>query len=58
MNIGVIHASASSSQGNIPQEIPSWIKNSAKWWSEGLISDEEFVNGIEFFVVNGIITVY
>jgi len=58
INTGVINVSASSSQGNIPQEIPSWIKNNAKWWSEGLISDEEFVKGIEFLITNGIINVY
>lgn len=31
-------------------KIPPWIKSNAKWWSEDLISDEDFVNGIEFLI--------
>jgi hypothetical protein len=39
------------------QEIPSWIKNNADWWSRGLISDDEFVKGIQFLVEKGVIIV-
>ena len=39
------------------QEIPTWVKNSADWWSQGLISDDDFLKGITFLVENGIITV-
>ncbi len=39
------------------QQVPDWIKNNAGWWSQGLISDEDFVNGIEFLIKNGIILV-
>ena len=39
------------------QEIPAWVKNNADWWSEGLISDDDFLKGIQFMVENGIITV-
>ena len=35
--------------------MPSWIKNNAKWWSEGNISDQNFLDGIEFLIENGII---
>jgi hypothetical protein len=38
-------------------EIPAWIKNNADWWSQGMISDDDFVKGIQFLVENGIITV-
>ena len=39
------------------QKIPDWIRNNAIWWSEGAISEDDFVNGIEFLVQNGIIQV-
>jgi len=39
------------------QEIPDWIKNNAGWWADGLISEDEFVNGIKFLVEKGIIKV-
>jgi hypothetical protein len=37
--------------------IPEWIKNNAKWWSEGAIDDKAFVQGIEFLVKEGIISI-
>ena len=30
--------------------IPSWIKNNAKWWSEGQIGDPDFVQGIQYMI--------
>ena len=41
----------------LPTPIPGWIKNNANWWSEGLISEDEFVKGIEFLVENRILKV-
>ncbi len=39
------------------QEIPGWIKNNADWWSQGLISDDDFVKGIQYLVEQGIIKI-
>jgi len=39
------------------ENIPNWIKNSAKWWSEGLLSDEDFTKGLEYLVKKEIIKV-
>jgi len=41
----------------IPEPIPGWIKNNAKWWADGQISEDDFVNGIEWLVEQGIIKV-
>lgn len=41
----------------ITKPIPGWIKNNADWWSEGLISEDEFVKGIEFLVESRILIV-
>ena len=38
-------------------EVPGWVKNSAGWWSDGLLSDVEFVNAIKFLVQNEVIKV-
>jgi len=38
-------------------EIPNWVKSNAQWWSEDLISDQDFLNGIEFLIKEGIIEV-
>ena len=37
--------------------IPEWVKNNAKWWSEGQIDDNTFATGIEFMIKQGIISV-
>jgi hypothetical protein len=39
------------------QPVPDWIKNNAIWWSEGKLSEDEFVGGIEYLVKNKIINV-
>lgn len=39
------------------QIIPDWVRSNAGWWSEHLISDEEFVNGLQYLIENGIISV-
>lgn len=38
-------------------EIPSWIKNNARWWAEGVITDTDFVSGIQWLITNGIIKI-
>ena len=39
------------------QSIPEWIKTNAGWWSEGLISDDDFVSGIQFLIKEEILIV-
>ena len=35
--------------------IPKWIKNTAKWWSNGTISESEFIVALQFLVKEKII---
>lgn len=37
--------------------LPDWIKNNAKWWSQGIMSDSEFVHTMAFLIQQGIIKV-
>jgi hypothetical protein len=37
--------------------IPSWIKNNAKWWSDGTIGDSDFVQGIQYLINQKIIKI-
>ncbi|MGQ0795630.1 MAG: hypothetical protein ACT4N5_05550 [Nitrosopumilaceae archaeon] len=43
----------------IPEEIviPIWVKNNAKWWSNGEIDDKTFAGGIQFMIKEGIIRI-
>ena len=37
--------------------IPNWIKNTAKWWSDGTVSDSEFVQAMQYLIQQGIIKI-
>lgn len=37
--------------------IPEWVRNNADWWSDNLISEEEFLNAIKYLIEQGIIRV-
>ena len=47
---GTIHA-----QSEI--NIPDWVKNTALWWAEGSLTDQDFVNALQYLITNGIITI-
>lgn len=38
-------------------QIPSWIKNNAKWWHEGKIADSDFIKGIQYLIQNNMMIV-
>jgi len=38
-------------------EIPSWIKNNARWWSEGTIGDSDFTTGIQYMIKENIMVI-
>jgi len=37
--------------------IPSWIKNNAGWWADGMIPDDAFVSGIQWLISNGVMNI-
>ena len=37
--------------------LPSWVKNNAKWWAEGKISDSEYAQAIQYLLDQGIIKI-
>ena len=39
------------------QKIPTWIKNSAGWWSENKIGDNDFVEGMKYLIEEDIIKI-
>ena len=48
---------AYESAGSSGYEIPNWIRDNAKWWSEGLITDEDYINGLQYLISQGILKV-
>jgi len=42
---------------NAEQSIPSWIKTTAEFWVKGEVSDQEFINALQFLVKEKILTI-
>jgi len=40
-----------------PKSVPDWIKNNASWWSENLIDDIDFINGLQYLIEYKIIKI-
>ena len=51
--IGIVGFSLSASASE--SSIPEWIKNNAKWWAEGSISEADYIQSLEYLITNGII---
>ena len=39
------------------QAIPEWVKNTALWYGEGIVSEGEFLNMIKFLIENEVIVI-
>ena len=39
------------------ESVPDWVKNNAKWWSEDLIEETDFINGIQYLIKKQIISI-
>lgn len=46
-----------NSETSADLQIPSWIKNNAKWWSQGSLTDDDFTKGIQYMIKNGIMKI-
>lgn len=53
----IISISVTTISAQSDETIPSWIKTTAGWWSDGQIDDSDFVKAIEFLINEGIILV-
>jgi hypothetical protein len=39
------------------KSVPAWIKNNASWWSDNLIDDVDFINGLQYLIEHNIIKI-
>lgn len=57
IHFDIIKAPNYQEQKTSPINIPSWLKVNARWWADGLITDDEFGQSIQYLVQKGIISV-
>jgi len=48
---------AIQSQYKTTKSVPDWIKNNASWWSDNLIDNVDFVNGLQYLIEYKIIKI-
>ncbi len=53
--IGVLGFSITASAANT--SVPDWVKNNAKWWSEGSITETDYIKSLEYLITQGIIRI-
>lgn len=39
------------------ESVPEWVKNTALWYGEGIVSETEFLNMIKFLIEEGVIVI-
>ena len=39
------------------ESVPDWVKNTALWYGEGIVSESEFINMIKFLIENDVIII-
>jgi hypothetical protein len=37
--------------------VPDWVKDNARWWADGKISDSDFTKGLEYLIEQHIIKI-
>lgn len=37
--------------------IPDWLRTNAKWWADGMISDKDYIQGLQYLISQGILKV-
>ena len=45
------------SQYGDTKSVPDWIKNNASWWSDNLIDDTDFINGLQYLIKHKIVKI-
>lgn len=54
---GATDMSCTMNAGQDDYEIPDWIRNNARLWADGLITDQDYINGLQYLISQGILRV-
>lgn len=57
LGTGIVIGTTMNVEALSSPSIPAWIKNTAKWWAEGQVSDTEFINALQWLVEKKILVI-
>ena len=52
-----VSSGPAASAASTNYEIPSWVKSNAKMWADGILTDQDYINGLQFLISQGILKV-
>lgn len=55
--VAFVVSKASMTESGQTISIPDWIRNNAKWFADGTITESDFTSGIEFMIKSGIMKI-
>ena len=53
----MVQSSGTDSVSHTSEQIPAWIKSNAGWWADGQIDDGSFIEGMQFLIREGFMSV-
>lgn len=56
-NIILVPPTITTTNVSSETQIPEWIRNNANWWSQDLVSDQEFTQSIQYLINQQIIQI-
>jgi len=57
ISVLIVSVTVTSISAQSQGDIPSWIKNTALWWGEGDISDDDFLGAMQYLIKEGILVI-
>jgi hypothetical protein len=57
--LGLVLICATTASVNVfgQESIPNWVKNNARWWADGQITDDQYISAIQYLVSQGMVKV-
>lgn len=52
---GILNVSHAQDDLSGSSTIPDWVRDVASWWGQGLISDDDFIGGLQYLIDNGVL---
>ena len=48
---------STTNSSSTASQIPSWVRNNAKWWAQNQVGDSDFIQGVQYLIQQGIMKI-
>ena len=57
LGLSVVTIFSINANAQTGEHIPEWVKNNAKWWAEGTLSESDYFSSLQYLISQGIIQI-